>query len=58
MIEQVCKKLQKGKNAEQIAEELEADEKEVRKISEVAKELAPEYDPEKILERLEKLNQI
>lgn len=58
LIEQVCKKLQKGKNTEQIAEELEADEKEVRKISEAAKELAPEYDPEKILERLEKLNQI
>lgn len=55
LIEQICKKLQKNKTVSQIAEELESDEAEIKRIIEAAKELAPEYDPEAILD---KLNQI
>lgn len=55
LIELICKKLQKNKTAEQIASELEIDETQVNRIIEAAKEIAPEYDPEAILD---KLNQI
>ena len=44
----VCRKLHKGKNAEVIAEELEADIAEIRQICEIAEAFAPEYDEEQI----------
>ena len=55
LINQVCKKLLKNKPASQIAEELEAEEPEILKIIEAAQEFAPEYDAEKILEKLNKM---
>lgn len=56
LIDMVCKKLQKDKNVAQIAEELETDEAEILRIIEAAKESAPEYDAEKILEHLSESN--
>lgn len=48
LVELVCKKLRKGKNAETIAEELEEDLKKVQGICELAKPFGPEYDSEKV----------
>ena len=54
LIAQVCRKLAKGKTPETIAEELEEDINEVKRICEAASGYAPEYDAEKILAELEK----
>ena len=37
-------KLEKGKSVEAISDELETDPEKVRKICEIAKDFAPEYD--------------
>ena len=55
LIKQVCKKLMKNKSISQIAEELETEESEIVKIIEAVREFAPEYDAEKILEKLNKI---
>ena len=55
LIKQVCKKLQKNKSVSQIAEELETEETEIVKIIEAAQEFALEYDAEKILEKMNKM---
>lgn len=52
MTELVCKKLRKGKSADIIAEELEEELNRVRHICQVAKAFAPEYDPDRIVEKL------
>ncbi|MCI9132652.1 MAG: Rpn family recombination-promoting nuclease/putative transposase [Lachnospiraceae bacterium] len=52
LIEQVCRKLQKGKGAEEIAEDLDEDLGEIRKICQAAREFAQEYDSASILEKL------
>lgn len=52
LIHMVCKKLRKGKNIEEIAEELEEEHEEIRKICNAAKKFAPDYDAEKIYEQL------
>ena len=52
LISQVVRKLRKGKSVEQIADELEADMATIAPICQVAEEFAPEYDEEKIFERL------
>ncbi|MCR5255234.1 MAG: hypothetical protein K6D96_04810 [Acetatifactor sp.] len=44
LIAQICRKLEKGKPIEVISEELETDPEKVRKICEIAKKFAPEYD--------------
>ncbi|MCR5255235.1 MAG: Rpn family recombination-promoting nuclease/putative transposase [Acetatifactor sp.] len=44
MTTQICNKLRKGKPIEVISEELETDPEKVRKICEIAKDFAPEYD--------------
>ncbi|MCR5599035.1 MAG: hypothetical protein K6G19_12780 [Lachnospiraceae bacterium] len=49
LITQVCRKLRKGKTAEQIADELEEDALRVKVICDVAEEFAPEYDEEKVM---------
>ena len=49
LITQVCRKLRKGKIAEQIADELEEDALRVKIICDVAEEFAPEYDEEKVM---------
>lgn len=45
LVEQVCRKLQKGKNVELIAEELEEDIDYVAEICKAAENAAPDYDP-------------
>ena len=54
IIKMVCKKLQKGKTPEEISEDLEADLNEMLRIYNAAKEYSPDYDAEKIYERLYK----
>lgn len=52
LIHMICRKMQKGKAAEQIAEELEEELPLVERICKVAKQYAPEYDCEAIYHRL------
>lgn len=52
LISQICKKLEKGYEIEQIAEILEENESTIRTIVEIAQKYAPEYDTEKILKEL------
>ena len=49
---EICKKLEKGYEIEQIAEILEENESTIRTIVEIAQKYAPEYDTEKILKEL------
>lgn len=49
-IECICKKLRKGKDAGTIAEELEEELSVIENICELARQFAPEYDVEKILQ--------
>ena len=53
LINQVCKKLKKGKSNEQIAEELEEELANIDKICEAAKQFAPEYEVRKVYEYLQ-----
>ncbi len=55
LINQVCKKLKKGKDASVIADEVKEDQEYVETIIEVAPKYAPKYDAEKIQEELERL---
>lgn len=48
----VCKKLCKGKNAEQIADELEQEPEKIIQICCIAEKYAPSYNPEEIWEEL------
>ncbi len=53
LIEQVCKKLQKGKGAEQIAKDLEEDFSVIQRICQAAEAYAPEYaEKEAIYEKV------
>ena len=52
LIEMVCKKLRKGKEVWQIADELEEDEVRIKIICDAAAAFAPEYDEEKVFEAL------
>lgn len=52
LIKLVCKKLARGKAAETIAAELEEDEGTVADICRVAEDLAPDYDFNRIYEKL------
>ena len=52
LISQICKKMSKGKVVEQIANELEEDVSTIRKIYDIAIGLEPDYDIEKIMEKL------
>ncbi|MBR6159980.1 MAG: Rpn family recombination-promoting nuclease/putative transposase [Lachnospiraceae bacterium] len=51
-IELICKKLKKGKDVATIADEIEESEEYVSNICKIAEEYAPEYDVDKILEKL------
>lgn len=53
LISLVCRKLRKGKEAEEIAEDLEEDLEIIGGICEAAKETAPEYNTGKIYELLQ-----
>ena len=52
MISLTVRKLRKGKSVEQIADELEADMETIAPICQAAEEFAPEYDEEKIFEKV------
>lgn len=51
LITQICRKKQKSKAPEAIAEELEENPEQVKRIYDIADEFAPEYDAEKIYEK-------
>lgn len=52
LIQQVCKKIQKGKTISEIADELEESEETISRIVYIAMKYAPEYDIEAICEEL------
>lgn len=52
LVEQVCRKLRKGKEAEAIAEELGEDLHVIRKICQAALEFAPDYDNGLVFDKL------
>ncbi|MDE5779659.1 MAG: Rpn family recombination-promoting nuclease/putative transposase [Lachnospiraceae bacterium] len=52
LVMQVCCKLRKGKEAAQIADELEEDIEQINNICEAARHFAPDYDEEKVCEIL------
>lgn len=54
LIEQVTRKLKKGKTPHRIAEELEAEEEEIQTICMAAQPFAPDYDTEAIFKVLKK----
>ena len=55
LIDQACKKLQKGKLPSIIAEELEEDDiSHIQQICDIAVKYAPDYDPEEIYNELSK----
>lgn len=54
LIKLICKKIKKGKSPEEIAEDLEEEIDTVRLIYELAMESAPEFDSDKIFEKLQK----
>lgn len=52
LITLICRKKQKSKTPEVIAEDLEEDLEQVKRIYDIADEFAPEYDAEKIYTKL------
>jgi len=52
LVNQICRKMAKNKAPDMIAEELEEDLEEVRRIYDVARMYAPVYDTEEILQKL------
>ncbi len=54
LIEQICKKLHRGKDVEQIADEVEEDITRVEMICNIAERFAPEYDTDKVFAAVEK----
>ena len=52
LIGQICKKLARNLSAEEIADNLEEDIEDVKRIVEVAKAFAPQYDIDQIYEKL------
>ena len=54
LIEQVCKKLSKGKSSQTIAEELEEDLSVIEAICRAAEPFAPDYDAEAIYEAMQR----
>lgn len=52
LVDLVCRKLAKGKTAEVIADDLEEDISEVKRICNAAEKYAPDYDFEKVLREL------
>ena len=52
LIEQVCRKITKGKEVAQIADELEEDESIIQKIYDVAITFAPDFDATEIYKKI------
>ena len=55
LITLVCRKLRKGKNVEEISEDLEEDIAEIDLICKAAEEFAPKYDEEQVIHKLTEL---
>ncbi|MGN0402497.1 MAG: hypothetical protein ACI4HQ_09620 [Acetatifactor sp.] len=55
LVEQICRKLRKGKSAEVIAEELEEDLENILPICESTSVYAPDYDSNKVYEKVKDL---
>ena len=49
LTEKVCRKLRRGMEPEQIAQELEEDEESIRQLCEIVAPYAPEYDSSQVL---------
>lgn len=58
LVDMVCRKLRKGKLAEVIAEDLEEDLENILPICESASEYAPDYDSNKVYEKVKALPEI
>ena len=54
LAEMICKKLRKGKTLSEIADDLEADEAEIKPVYDIAVEFAPDYALEAVLEGIRK----
>ena len=52
VIDQVCRKLRKGKDADEIADALEEELSVVERICKAARELGTEYDVQKIYQKV------
>ena len=52
LITLVCRKLRKGKDTEQIAEELEEEPEYIQRICDAAREFAPAYDEDEVFQKL------
>ena len=52
LTKQVCRKLQKQKTPQEIAEDLDESLEKIQQICDIAKEYAPDYDPEAICTQL------
>lgn len=54
LIRQICRKLRKGKDVRQIADEVEEEESLVRSIYNIASGFAPDFDEQKVIEAFER----
>ena len=54
LVDQICKKLRKGKDVPQIADEVEEDEIRVKMICDIAERFEPDYETEKVFEAVQK----
>lgn len=52
LIQLTCKKISKGKTPEEIADDLEENLEQIERICDAAKEYAPDYDCDKIYEKM------
>lgn len=56
LISLICRKLQKGKPVDVIADELEDEPEHIERICQIAERFAPEYDVEKIYDELQSVS--
>jgi len=54
LVEQICKKLRRGMEVEQIANEVENDVVRVQMICNIAERFAPDYDVKEVFDAVEK----
>ena len=54
LVDQICKKLRRGKDVEQIADEVEEDVYRVQRICDIAEKYAPDYDTKAVFKDVEK----
>ena len=54
LTDQICKKLRRGKDIPQIADEVEEDKVRVKRICDIAERFAPDYDSKQVYDALRK----